>query len=366
MDLMNASWFQLPQDQVPSPLMVAAINPAEVKPKKQMPKEPMKQKRSESIEYTQSQPVSVSEKSSWDPLLESVSQGFNDRQNEIKALESRLQSVPEEEKDPFMRANLRPLMALADQFAGTNYSAGYTAPPKENLTLKQKIAEALDKKKQALADDQIALIKEFNDKSQFAESLKQKMDYTNLWGELKKAQIDASAARAAAEKPSTAQQSLAAGFAKRVQQTSDVLDNLASQGYLGLTRADQARQYLPNEMRNPKAQMYDQTARNFINAVLRRESGAAIAQSEFDNAYRQYLPVPGDTAEVLAQKKANRDQVFENFKTEAASAFTKTPYVSPIMNKGSEKIAVSNGVETLMIDAKDLAEAEKDGYRRKE
>lgn len=61
-----------------------------------------------------------------------------------------------------------------------------------------------------------------------------------------------------------------------------------------------------NSIQSNDYQKYDQAARNFVNAVLRRESGAAISQSEFDNAYKQYFPQPGDTPERIQQKQANR------------------------------------------------------------
>ena len=54
-------------------------------------------------------------------------------------------------------------------------------------------------------------------------------------------------------------------------------------------------------------QQVEQAQRDFINAVLRRESGAAIADSEFANARQQYFPQPGDSPEVIAQKRKNRD-----------------------------------------------------------
>jgi len=38
--------------------------------------------------------------------------------------------------------------------------------------------------------------------------------------------------------------------------------------------------------------------------VLRKESGAAIAASEFDNAEKQYFPQPGDSDQVISQKRA--------------------------------------------------------------
>jgi hypothetical protein len=57
---------------------------------------------------------------------------------------------------------------------------------------------------------------------------------------------------------------------------------------------------------NPQQQQVDQARRDFINAVLRRESGATIQPHEFANAEKQYFPQPGDSKEVLAQKRRNR------------------------------------------------------------
>lgn len=72
-------------------------------------------------------------------------------------------------------------------------------------------------------------------------------------------------------------------------------------------------------------QKFDQASRDFINATLRRESGAAIAQSEFDNAYKQYLPRPGDSAAVLAQKQRNRQTAIASIAGGGGKAY-KPPY----------------------------------------
>lgn len=64
--------------------------------------------------------------------------------------------------------------------------------------------------------------------------------------------------------------------------------------------------YAANRITSPDFQKYDQAKRDFVNAVLRRESGAAISQSEFDNAHKQYFPQPGDTSERIAEKRKNR------------------------------------------------------------
>lgn len=75
-----------------------------------------------------------------------------------------------------------------------------------------------------------------------------------------------------------------------------------------------------NLMLSKEAQKAEQAMRDFVNAVLRQESGAAISQSEFDNAKRQYFPQPGDSADVIAQKARNRQIAIEGFKRNAGRA----------------------------------------------
>jgi hypothetical protein len=55
-------------------------------------------------------------------------------------------------------------------------------------------------------------------------------------------------------------------------------------------------------------QKFDQAKRDFINATLRRESGAVISKEEFENADKQYFPLPGDDKELLEQKRLNREE----------------------------------------------------------
>ena len=53
-------------------------------------------------------------------------------------------------------------------------------------------------------------------------------------------------------------------------------------------------------------QIFDDARRDFVNAVLRRESGAAIAPSEFESAERQYFPVFGDSQAAIEEKRRRR------------------------------------------------------------
>ena len=61
----------------------------------------------------------------------------------------------------------------------------------------------------------------------------------------------------------------------------------------------------PNFLKSELWQSQLQAERDFVNAVLRRESGAAIAESEFESAKKQYFPQPGDSEETIKQKSIN-------------------------------------------------------------
>ena len=69
-------------------------------------------------------------------------------------------------------------------------------------------------------------------------------------------------------------------------------------------------QNVPYMFKSDQYKQIEQAQRDFINATLRRESGAAIAPSEFENAQLQYFPQPGDTREVVKQKQRNRQMQF--------------------------------------------------------
>lgn len=58
-------------------------------------------------------------------------------------------------------------------------------------------------------------------------------------------------------------------------------------------------------------QQVDQARRDFLNAVLRKESGAVISSGEFANAEKQYFPQMGDSKQVLEQKARNRQTAIQ-------------------------------------------------------
>jgi hypothetical protein len=91
---------------------------------------------------------------------------------------------------------------------------------------------------------------------------------------------------------------------------------------------------------SPEVKRALQAQRNFVNAVLRQESGAAIGKDEFDNARKQYFPQPGDDQSTIDQKKATRERVIQGFAKQAGpggqdvlSIYNAPPALSPPKNQ---------------------------------
>lgn len=100
-------------------------------------------------------------------------------------------------------------------------------------------------------------------------------------------------------------------------------------------------------------QQFMQAKRDFINAALRRESGAAISPSEFASADQQYFPQPGDSKEVIAQKRANREQAIQGIMGAAGPGYTPPATFrpgqggqTPAANSPSGNARVSSGGST--------------------
>jgi hypothetical protein len=68
---------------------------------------------------------------------------------------------------------------------------------------------------------------------------------------------------------------------------------------------------------NPQQQQNDQARRDFVSAVLRKESGAAISASEYANEEKKYFPQLGDSEAVIKQKQNSRLKAIEGLKSQA-------------------------------------------------
>lgn len=120
------------------------------------------------------------------------------------------------------------------------------------------------------------------------------------------------------EKPLTEGQARAFQFATRMEASNNILADLEKDGKVFSTPGSRAPFAGPavNVLNTEKAQQLDQAKRDFINAVLRRESGAVISEPEFNNAEKQYFPQIGDGPAVIAQKARNRKLAIEGVKAD--------------------------------------------------
>jgi len=149
-----------------------------------------------------------------------------------------------------------------------------------------------------------------------------------------------------ASKPLTDSQSKALLFGSRMQESGAILDELADQGRTTSVPGSRAPVVgaAITALSGEKNQKLEQAKRDFINATLRRESGAVIADSEFDNAEKQYFPQIGDSEAVKAQKKRNREVATRGILSEVpdsenrvakvrATPKTTTPNIDALLDK---------------------------------
>jgi hypothetical protein len=116
----------------------------------------------------------------------------------------------------------------------------------------------------------------------------------------------------------------AAGF-------EDGLDSLGSQLALRL----------PSFLQSAAGQQYSQAQREFTEARLRKESGAAIPATELANDAKTYFVQPGDTPQVIAQKQASRARFLRGLNKSTGNLQQKSDETKP-----------SDTVEELVRDPK--------------
>lgn len=139
----------------------------------------------------------------------------------------------------------------------------------------------------------------------------------------------------------TETQSNATAFGMRAKESNQLLNKLEQAGTkdTGVTRSaisglvgmtpfigdkleqgvSSAMNVLPGALGGPNEaqQATDQARRNFVTAVLRKESGAAISPSEFANESQKYFPQPGDAPSVVKQKQDARELAIKALETQA-------------------------------------------------
>lgn len=151
----------------------------------------------------------------------------------------------------------------------------------------------------------------------------------------------------------------AAGYSKRLEQAEDVFKQAAATGFDPTSTKAALQRKIPDILGGFKPeglQLQEQAEKNFLNAVLRRESGASISPSENESGVKQYFPRPGDSPEVLRQKEINRKIVYEGMRGESGRAYEKTPSASQIAATVPKKKAAGLIQEATASESKPVSQ----------
>jgi hypothetical protein len=110
-------------------------------------------------------------------------------------------------------------------------------------------------------------------------------------------------------------------FASRAQDALGVIEQLEPQlrTYAGS---------VPNIMQTEVGQRYEQARKQFTEAYLRKDSGAAIGKDEYANAAATYFPVVGDSHTTIERKAAARRSIVQSLRSQGTGhATTSGPAV---------------------------------------
>ena len=90
---------------------------------------------------------------------------------------------------------------------------------------------------------------------------------------------------------------------------------------------------------SPEQQQNAQARKNFVSAVLRKESGAAISPTEYANEERKYFPQLGDSEAVIKQKQEARESAIKALELQAGpgAKFIKESSAAPSTDGWSVK-----------------------------
>jgi soluble lytic murein transglycosylase-like protein len=126
------------------------------------------------------------------------------------------------------------------------------------------------------------------------------------------------------EKPMTEGAARAGGFANRMVEAEKRVEALPKDfNPAGFWNGVASRVPGGNYALSKDFQLYRQAAEDWIRAKLRKESGAVIGADEMDAEFRQYFPQPGDSKEVIAQKKKSRETAIQSIVGESQGGYGK-------------------------------------------
>ena len=123
------------------------------------------------------------------------------------------------------------------------------------------------------------------------------------------------------------QQGNALMYSERLRFSNETMDRMVLQGavpekdivdgWIADKNKDSAFS-ISNALLDPKFQVWKSAADNFIRAVLRKESGAAIADTEYIGGFKDYISLLGDSEELVAQKRTLRKGIADTMRRVAS------------------------------------------------
>jgi hypothetical protein len=145
------------------------------------------------------------------------------------------------------------------------------------------------------------------------------------------------------EKPMTETQSNATAYGMRMKEANAILEDLSKKGVLKGAVIEATPliggtlgQILPSFLGGTSAaqQQVNQAKSNFITAVLRKESGAVISDSEFDREDKKYFPQINDSPAVIKQKENARKLAIKAIEVQAGPGAKNIQQLQPSAGGG--------------------------------
>lgn len=168
-----------------------------------------------------------------------------------------------------------------------------------------------------------------------AKQLEEQLRIAEMQGKLRKAQ---------APEDIKDHQSKDALFAERIQRTNGIIADVTDPAsrktgnYVDPTRPSNS--WWPDtgriaEMTNSRGwQQYQQAAREGIAAFLRKDTGAAVTQGEWDLYFPMLYPQPGDSPEVVRNKAVARQQMAQGLQSASGPAYRQMFPAGPVVPQG--------------------------------
>jgi hypothetical protein len=141
----------------------------------------------------------------------------------------------------------------------------------------------------------------------------------------------------------TESQSNATAYGMRMKEANAILDTMSKQGTLRGANieavplvGESLGKVLPSVLGGTSAaqQQVNQAKSNFITAVLRKESGAVISDSEFDREDKKYFPQVNDSPAVIKQKENARKLAIKAIEVQAGPGAKSIQQLQPSAGGG--------------------------------